>query len=129
MALFPPLFPLINASPAVKAIIGSNPVRFWQFGQNQDQPAQYPYAVWQRSSGEPENNLSAAPDMDGFTIQIDCYASGTNGATTVRNLAGAIRDAIEQPNAAHITSWLGESRDPETQAYRFTFLVDFFVPR
>lgn len=130
MALYPPIFPLINASPAVKAIIGANPVRFWQFGQNDDQPAVYPYAVWQRSSGAPENNLSSAPDMDGYTIQIDAYAaSGPNGAATVRNLAAAIRDAIEQPNAAHITSWLGESRDPDTKAYRFTMLVDFFTPR
>lgn len=127
MALYPPIFPLINASTAVKAIIGSNPVRFWQFGQNQDQPGQYPYAVWQRSSGSPENNLSAVPDIDTFTIQVDCYAVGNNGATVVRNLAGAIRDAIE--GSCHITSWLGESRDPETQAYRFTFLCDWWVDR
>ena len=128
MALYPPIFPLINASPAVKAIIGSNPVRFYQFGQNGDQPPQYPYAVWQRTSGAPENYLSQRPDMDSFSIQIDAYSdSTTNGATIVRNLAGAIRDAIE--GDCHITSWLGESRDPDTKAYRFTFLCDWWVPR
>lgn len=127
--MYPPIFPAVAASPAVKAIIGSSPVRFWQFGQNDDQPFQYPYAVWQRNSGAPENYLSQSPDMDSYTIQIDCYASGATpqGAATVRNLAQAIRDAIE--GSCHITSWLGESRDPTTKSYRFTFLCDWWVPR
>lgn len=126
--MFPPIFPVVAASSAVKAIIGSNPVRFYQFGFAGDNP-QKPYAVWQRVYGQPQNYINEAPDMDSFTLQIDCYAEGnSSGANTVRNLAAAIRDAIQFPHC-HITSWLGESIDPETKNHRFGFQCDWFVPR
>lgn len=124
--MYPPIFPTIAASSAVKALIGSNPVRFYQFGQNDTQPSTYPYAVWQRIGGSPENYMGMAPDIDSFSVQIDVYATSANSA---RNVAAAIRDAIEQPQAAHITNWLGESRDPDTQSYRFTMLTDWWTPR
>lgn len=129
--MYPPIFPLVAASTSAKALIGANPVRFWQFGQNKDQPPVYPYAVWQRVYGSPYNYLGTVPDTDAFTIQIDCYEKSTvvNGADKVRQIAAAIRDAIEQPQAAYVTNWLGESIDPDTQAWRFTFQVDFIVPR
>jgi hypothetical protein len=129
--LFVPIFPLVNASSSVKALIGGNPVRFYQFGQNDKQPVVYPYAVWQRIYGVPLNYMGQVPDTDDMTIQIDCYesSSNVNGADKVRQIAAAIRDAIEQPQAAYITSWLGESRDPDTNSYRFGFQVEFFVAR
>ena len=125
--MYPPVFPLINASSAVKAIIGANPVRFYQFGLAK-QPPVYPYAVWRRVFGAPENYLGDRPGIDSFSIQIDCYATGNaDGANTVRTLAAAIRDAIEAQ--CHITSWLGESIDPETKSHTFSFQADFWVNR
>lgn len=68
--MFAPIFPLINASPAVKAIIGSNPVRFYQFGMAAEKVV-YPYAVWRRVYGSPENYLGDRPGIDTLTLQID----------------------------------------------------------
>ncbi len=39
----------------------------------------------------------------------------------------AIRDAIEP--SAYVTSWRGESRDPDTNNYRYSFDVDVIVTR
>lgn len=122
--MYPPIFPTINASSAVKALIGSNPVRFYQFGFSTAQPPQKPYAVWQRVGGAPENYVDKVPDIDSFNVQVDVYAGSADQARTV---AAALRDAIEP--VAHITSWLGESRDPDTGNFRFTFLTDWWTNR
>lgn len=124
--MYPPVFPAIAASAACVALLktGSGPIRFYQFGQSTEQPTVYPYAVWQRVGGLPENFLGQVPDMDQYTLQVDVYAMDAN---QVRTVAAAIRDAIEP--VAHITNWLGESRDPDTKAYRFSFDCDFFTPR
>ncbi|EWS53020.1 MULTISPECIES: DUF3168 domain-containing protein [unclassified Methylibium] len=125
--MYPPVFPAVAASTAVKALLGSNPVRFYQFGLA-PQNVQKPYAVWQRVFGAPENYLGSTPDIDTFSIQIDVYASpDSSGANTARNVAQAIRDAIE-PHC-HITSWLGESVDPDTMSHRFSFQSDWITAR
>ena len=124
--MYPPIFPTIKASSAVRALIGSSPVRFYQFGMA-PQDVVKPYVVWQRVFGSPENYLGDTPDMDSFTLQVDVYASPTQGAEVARNVAIALRDAIEP--VAHITSWLGESQDPDTKNFRFGFQVDWWVPR
>ena len=62
--------------------------------------------------------------MDSYSIQVDVYAAT---ATLARNAAGAIRDAVEP--VAHVTSWGGESRDPDTNNYRVNFTIDWWVPR
>jgi hypothetical protein len=122
--MYPAIFPAINASSAVKALIGSNPVRFYQFGFNSTQPQTYPYAVWQRVGGSPENYVDKVPDIDTFSVQVDVYAKSADQA---RSVAAALRDAIEP--VAHITSWLGETIDSETKNHRFTFLTDWWTPR
>jgi len=125
--MYPPVFPAVAASTAVKALLGSNPVRFYQFGLA-PQNVQKPYAVWTRVFGAPENYLNSVPDIDVLSIQIDVYASPeSSGANTARNVAVAIRDAIEP--TCHITSWLGESIDPDTKNHRFSFQADYWVPR
>jgi len=55
---------------------------------------------------------------------VDCWAAT---ATAARALAAAARDAIQ--GEAHIVAWAGESRDPETKNYRYSFDVDFYVTR
>lgn len=121
--MYPPIFPAINASSAVKALIGNNPVRFYQFGLAPQNVAK-PYVVWQRVFGAPENYLGDRPDIDSFTVQVDVYASSADSARTV---AAAVRDAIE--GACYITSWLGESIDPDTKNNRFSMQTDWLVPR
>lgn len=44
-----------------------------------------------------------------------------------RDVAKAIRNAIELK--ATITRWGGDSHDPKTQTYRYSFDVDWLVPR
>ncbi len=122
--MFPPIFAVCAASAAVKAAIGSNPVRFYPAGQAEEATAR-PYAVWQIiPGGEPENYLGNLPDIDRFPVQVDVYA---DTATSARNTAKAIRDAIE-PHA-HLTRWNGEDRDPDTKNYHYSFDVDWFVQR
>jgi hypothetical protein len=123
--MFPPIFPAVDASPAVRALLrsGSGPTRFYQFGLAPQDPVR-PYAVWQRVFGSPQNYLGDLPDIDSFTVQVDVYASS---ADQVRAVAMTLRDAIEP--VAHITSWNGETVDIPTKTYRFSFDCDWWVPR
>ena len=123
--MYPPVFPAVAASAECVALLktGNGALRFYQFGQA-PQNVQKPYAVWQRSSGAPENYLGQRPDIDQFSLQIDVYAGSGDQARTV---AAALRDALEV--IGHITSWLGESIDSETKAARFTFLLDVWTRR
>lgn len=123
--MYPPIFPVVAASAACVALLktGTGPLRFWQFGLAPEARPK-PYAVWQRVFGAPENYLGQVPDIDALTVQVDVYAGSADSARTV---AAALRDAIEQ--AAYITSWLGESIDPDTKNNRFSFQTDWLVPR
>ena len=121
--MYPPIFSVCIANAGVTAVLGLNPTRLYPFGEAPQNVAK-PYAVWQILSGEPENYLATTPDMDSWTIQVDCYAST---GTACRNAAAAIRNAIQ--GVAHITFWNGEGRDPDTNNYRYTFTVDWFKSR
>ncbi len=119
-----PIFKVCASSQAVTALIGANPVRLYPFGL-QDDNVVYPYVVWQNiPGGGPENYLDRRPDADSYTLQVDVYADTVTAATSV---AMALRDAIE-PHA-YITRWGGQSRDPETKRYRYSFDVDWIVLR
>lgn len=121
--MFPPVFSTSAASPAVTALLGSNPTRLYMFGEA-PQNVTKPYAVWQTVSGYPYNKLNAAPGCDHYTIQIDVYALT---ASSVRAVAQALRDAIE-PHA-YVVQWSGESKDVATGTYRYSFDVDWHVLR
>lgn len=121
--MYPPLFTLAAADPAVTAQLGTNPVRLFPFGEApEDTPA--PYAVWQIISGSPENYLGNVPDLDSYTLQIDVYG---DTAQQVREAVRALRDCIEQH--AYIVSWRDEGRDTETKDYHIGFDVDWLNPR
>src|SRR5690606_18356150 len=113
----PPVFATAYANATVKTQFGTSPCRVFPFGEA-PQGVVLPYAVWQVVGGAPENYLGQAPDIDGFTVQIDVYAAT---ATAARNAAKALRDAFEP--AAHVTRWGGEYRDVETGRYRYSFDV------
>ncbi len=125
----PPIFAAVDV-PAVRALLksGSGPLRFYAWGMA-PQGVAYPYAVWRYATGVPENYLGDRPDIDSQTLQVDVYAADIPGQRSemTRRIAEALRDAIEP--VAYITSWRGESRDPQTKAYTFTFDVDFWTPR
>lgn len=121
--LYPPVFSVCSASTTVKLLIGSNPVRCYMFGYA-PQGVVLPYVVWQTIAGNPENYLGDLPDLDKFQTQIDVYALTEASA---RAVAKALRDAIEP--VAYITSWGGESTDPETLHKRYSFDVDWHVIR
>jgi hypothetical protein len=121
--MFPPIFTTCSASPVVTAVLGSSPTRIYPFGEAPQNVAK-PYAVWQTLSGSPENYLGRLPDIDLYIMQIDVYAATV---TLAREAAEAIRDAVEP--VAHVTSWNGEFRDSETNNYRVSFTVDWWVER
>lgn len=120
---YPPLFEVCAASSAVRAVLGSNPVRLFLFGEA-PQNVVTPYAVWQTIGGLPENYLGNVPDVDRFSLQIDVYA---NSATEARSVVESLRDAIEP--VAYVTGWRGEARDTETKKFRSGFDVDWMVKR
>ena len=118
-----PLFSVCASCPEVTALIGSDPVRLYAFGR-QDDEVIYPYVTWQNTGGEPALYLGSRPDIDRWAVQIDVWASTADEALAV---ATALRDAIE--TQACITRWGGQSRDPETRSYRFSFDADWLVSR
>ena len=109
-----PIFAVCAASQAVRDLLGSNPVRLYPFGM-QDDNIVYPYAVWQNIGGSPENFLNQRPDADRYSLQVDVYGDTD---TDVIAAARVLRDAIEE-----------QSRDPETMRYRYSFDVDWITPR
>lgn len=121
--MYPPIFATCKADASVTALIGSNPCRLYMFGEAPQDVAR-PYAVWQVVGGLPANYIDARPDADSFSLQIDVYAE--TGASA-RATAQAISYAIEL--SAHVTSWRGESRDPETKDYKSSLDVDWIVLR
>lgn len=121
---FPPVYDTANVS-SVQAVLGTD-IRFYPFGRA-PQGVTYPYAVYQTISGTPQNVMDQTPDMDYFGVQVDVYATPTQGQRVARGVLEALRDAIEP--YAHITSWRSESVDPDTKSYRIGFDCDWWVPR
>lgn len=121
--MYPPVYLICASDPQVQALLGVSPCRLYPFGEA-PQPTPAPYVIWQTISGTPENYLDQRPDIDRWSIQFDCYAATADG---VRQVAEALRDSIE--NHAHIISWRGEYQEQETNLYRLSFDVDWWVPR
>lgn len=125
--MYPPIFEAVNV-PAVQALLktGKDPLRFYLFGMA-PQGVKYPYAVWRLVTATPENYLADRPDIDGQTVQVDVFASPSQGASVARQVSTALSYAIE--GHAYITSWLGESIDPDTKNPTSKFQVDWLTPR
>lgn len=121
--MYPPIFSVCSANSGVTAVLGSSPCRLYPFGEAPDNIAA-PYAVWQTISGSSENYLGNSPDADNFVIQVDVYA---DSASAARAAALALRNAIE--SSAYVLAWNGETRDPDTNRYRYSFDVSWIVQR
>lgn len=116
-----PIFQLVKASPEATALLGDNPVKFFEFGEA-PQDVSTPYATWQQVTGNPENLLADRPTVDFITVQVDVW---TDTAQQARAIASAIRYAIELDS--HITSIRGETK--EAGIYRSSFDSQFIVNR
>lgn len=119
----PPIFAAIVAHAPAFALLGGDIVRVFAFGLAPEDTTK-PYVTWQVITGSPENYLANRPDIDGYTLQVDVWA---DDGQIARDVAAAVRDAIEP--YAYIVRWGGESRDPDTRAYRLSFDVSWFVHR
>ena len=115
------LFPLVSASPDVRNHLGTNPIRFFEFG-TAPQGQEHAYATWQVINGNPDNLLSGPAKTDSVTIQIDVWAPITG---TARLAAAAIRSAIEEH--ADITAWRTHPKSDDAEMYRFTLNASFIL--
>lgn len=118
------VFELAKADAGVQALLASGPkTRFYGFGEA-PQNVVKPYAIWQLVGGFPENKLAHRPDEDTFTIQIDAYGDKPDDA---RSVGIALRSALELDG--YLTSYNFEGREPDTRLYRFSFTMEFMMPR
>lgn len=121
---YPPIFSVISVDPAAAAALGgSGIIRFFPAGEAPENVVR-PYATWQVIGGLPENYIGTRPDVDQYTVQIDIWA---DTLASVRDASGAVRGAIEL--VAHIIGYRSESKEEETDLYRVSFDVDWFVHR
>lgn len=121
--MFPPVFALMNASSAVKALIGSSPVRCWEDVVPQETPAR-PYLVWSIVGGVPENYLDQVPTMDSGRVRIGVWSTSV---TERRTLANAVIAAIEP--SAHMVGIPVGTYEPETGLYGYWIDFQFWVAR
>lgn len=121
----PPVFPIVAADPAVRATLGTNPVRVFPFGQAPDNVVD-PYCVWQ-FTGQPENYLgNQRPDVDSYAVQFDVYGLT---AASVEAAGDALQAVIEGFKHATVSSYGGTTRDAATNRYRYAFTADWWTPR
>ena len=124
---YPAVFTYASGSAAVKALLGSSPVRFWPFdlAPGPGKPGyQLPYATHQGVYGTPENTLSCPPSADLYGVQIDAYGTSVSQS---RSVAEALREAME-PHG-YVVSLGGEEWDQPSGLYRSMFTVEVYVDR
>lgn len=119
----PAIFPILNANSAVKAVLGSSPLRFYPWGRAPQNVAK-PYATYNVYNGNPENYMDRVPDIDNKGTQIDLYATTSESAEDVFI---AIRNALEP--YAHMTSFATPLLDEETNLYTGRMEFDFWDDR
>ena len=122
MTQYPPFFATCSGNAGLTALIGTNPVRCYLFGEADPPPPEKPYMVWQVIGGAPENHLSGAPVIGLFTTQVDIYGQT---AASARAVSAAFQTAIA--SAAYVTGYGGEYREADTGLYRLTITVDWFT--
>jgi hypothetical protein len=120
--MLPPVFTTLQASAAVRALLGARP-RVHRHGEA-PQGETKPYAVWLVVSGVPENTLSESPSMDRNSIQIDIYSKIDAECVEI---AEAVRDQME--TVTHMTAWRVLPREADTGLYRVSMDFDWFLSR
>lgn len=114
--VLPSLASIIAASSEVKALIGSNPVRFYPLGAAPQNVAA-PYVTHRAVDVVPENTLSELPKADMSRVQLSCWSDNEGtGTSGVQAVALALRDAIEPHHDVIDIRDMG--RDFQTQRWR-----------
>jgi hypothetical protein len=119
--------PLLKASGAVTAIIGSNPMRCYPAGiaaQNGSFDQNVPLVTWFTVFTIPQNYLNGAPTMDYVRLQVNAWATDFNGALALFN---ACRSACELSG-----TWVDVNQDGfDDDVKRFYVLghIEFWVHR
>lgn len=123
--IYPQIFEKVSVYPEVQAVLGTNPVRFYPFGQSPQQISKTGlYAVWQTNSGTPQMTLSCGADSDIFYIQVDVYGDKIED---VRTAATVLIETIE--NFAWVDGYNGEDFDFTTKRHRYSFNVTMIQKR
>lgn len=118
----PPVYAALNV-PAINALVGT---RIYANG-HAPQGVLRPYITWQIVGGGPVNNLSDDPDMDEARVRVWSYSDETAGSAAARNLALAVRTALEAQT--HVT--FGPVGEFESDTKMFVWIQDaeFWDPR
>lgn len=124
----PNLFDLIAADPAVTALIGSTPVRFYPHGAA-PQGVVAPYLTQFAPTILPINTLDrGAARADSTLVQVSCWSTNDgDAAEVVSDLAAAVRRCLER--AHHVEAVRDMRKDFETGRLRIDFDVRVFVHR
>jgi len=124
--LLPPVYETLKANPAIKALLGDDPLRVWRVSvpETQRQPLDQPYVTWFMLTSVPINNLSDLPPADRQTVQVDCWYPGANGDKGVVDLATLVRDTLEQ--VVHMTAINIHDREIETRLWRISLQFDWW---
>lgn len=125
--MFANIFQAVSSDATCKALLGSNPVRFWPFGKAPQPGEQFyaePYATYQNIYGSPDNMLSGGACSDDVTIQIDVYATS---AAQLKNITVALRNALQY--RCNIIRWGTEDIEEETKLHHYDFDVEWITPR
>lgn len=125
--MLPNLFPLLHASSAVTALIGSAPMRFYRHG-SAPQGVVAPYVTHRMITGNPANDMSDTPRADSCLVQVSCWSDNTgSGSSGIEVLATAVRNAIQE--RWDIEDFRDLVKDAETGRYRIDLDVRVFVHR
>ena len=122
--IYPKIFEKIKNDLDVQAELGSNPVRFFPFGNVPETLKSDKYASWSVINGNPQNTLACSPKSDIWSIQVDVWA---NSADETRSAATALIKCLEK--TCYIDRIGGDSRDFETKRYRYSFDVTIIQNR
>lgn len=120
--ILPAVFPALNTA-AIKAIVGSSPIRIYRHGQAPEGTVR-PYITWFVVSGNPVDQVSGTPCADMDTVQIDCWSEAD---AQVETLADAVRSALDSAgvyNRVRVNNF-----EPDTKLYRIGIEADFITPR
>ena len=118
--MFPPVYKTLRSNATVVSLVGDRIGRHGEVAQTEVRP----YIVWQIVTGQPYDNLSAAPCGDFTVVQIDCYHQTDAG---VEQLATSVRAALDAKLISNRVSV--NRRDKDTRLYRVGLDADFITGR
>ncbi|GGD57823.1 tail completion protein gp17 [Pseudoxanthomonas indica] len=119
--MFPPIYQLVAADAACKAVLGTPPRCY--FGLAEENAAR-PYVVWHLAGGSPENLLDGPPPHDHFAGQVDIVA---DDQTSYIAAVTAVRAALER--VGNVTSYNPGGKNAETGRLEYSFDAEFHVTR